>query len=94
MGIYASGNIFGIKIYSSDQDDNIVVLFTQIYDTVMDHEQMKEAYVFYTNELKNKNNIFFKIYTECSSTLDHMNKCNIMMWYPMSLDTFLEKFNT
>jgi hypothetical protein len=33
-----------------------------------------------------------KIYTECSSTLSY-NGDNFMMWYPLPLDTFLEKFD-
>jgi hypothetical protein len=52
---------------------------------------MREAYLFYTN-LDDKNKISFKIYTECSSTLDKYNKGNFMRWYPLPLDIFLEKF--
>ena len=51
---------------------------------------MREAYLFYNN-LNDKNKICFKIYTECSSTLNY-NKDNFMMWQSLSLDTFLEKF--
>jgi hypothetical protein len=32
-----------------------------------------------------------KIYTECTSTLTY-NRENFMMWQPLQLDTFLEKF--
>jgi hypothetical protein len=53
---------------------------------------MKEAYLFYAN-LNDKNNISFKIYTECSSTLDKYNRANYMEWYPISLNIFLEKFS-
>jgi len=89
MGIYTNGNIFGIKIYTvNDDDDNINILFIKNYDVIMSDEQMKEAYLFYT-ELNDKTNIFFKCYTECSST--YANGV-FMMWYPMSLNTFLEKF--
>lgn len=34
----------------------------------------------------------FQVYTECSSTHDIDNKGHFMMWYPMSLDSFLQKF--
>jgi hypothetical protein len=54
----------------------------------MSGEQMREAYLFY-NELNDKTQIFFKIYTECGSTY---NEGCFMDWYPMSLNTFLEKF--
>ena len=90
MGMYSSGSIFGIQIYNFNEDDVSNILFEEKYDDVMSHHQMGEAYLFYTN-LNDKNNIFFKIYTECSSTLSH-NRDTFMMWYPLHLDTFLEKF--
>jgi hypothetical protein len=57
----------------------------------MSDEQNKEAYLFYT-ELNNENKIFFRIYTECSSTYDIHNNKKIMMWQPISLNLFLENF--
>ena len=51
MGIYSNGSIFGISIYKFNDDD-------------LSNEQMSETYLFY-NELSDKNNVFFKIYTEC-----------------------------
>ena len=91
MGIYSNGRIFGIQIYNfNDDDDCSNILFEKKYDEVMSYHQMREAYLFYTN-LNDKNKIFFKSYTECTSTLSH-NRDNFMMWYPLSLDTFLEKF--
>jgi hypothetical protein len=41
----------------------------------------------------NSNSIIFgiQIYTECISTLS-CNRDKCMMWQPLSLDTFLEKF--
>ena len=91
MGIYSNGNIFGIQIYNFTHDDLSNILFEEKYDEIMSYVQMREAYLFYTN-LNDKNSIFFKIYTECSSTLDNYKKDNFMMWHPLLLDTFLEKF--
>jgi hypothetical protein len=91
MGIYSNGSIFGISIYNFKDDDVSNILFEEKYDEIMSHEQMSEAYLFYAN-LYDKNNISFKIYTECTSTLSY-NRDNFMMWYPLSLNTFLEKFN-
>jgi len=91
MGIYSNGSIFGIQIYNFNHDDVSNILFEEKYHEVMSYNQMREAYLFY-DILYDKNKIFFKIYTECSSTLDNYNKDNFMMWYPLSLDTFLEKF--
>jgi hypothetical protein len=92
MGIYSNGSIFGISIYNFNDDNVSNTLFENKFCEIMSHEQMREAYLFY-NELHDKNNISFKIYTECSSTLNKYNKDNFMMWYPISLNVFLEKFN-
>jgi len=92
MGIYDSGNIFGIRIYNFNDEDFSNTLFEQKYNVIMSNEQKKEAYLFYTM-LNDKNKIFFQIYTECSSTYDINNKGNFMMWYPLSLNIFLEKFD-
>ena len=90
MGIYSSDKIFGISIYNFDENDIGNTLFEQKYDEIMSHHQMREAYLFY-EELQNKNNISFKIYTQCTSTHDNNN--SVMMWFPISLNTFFEKFS-
>ena len=89
MGIYSNGSIFGIQMYNFN-DDISNILFEEKYDEIMSYNQMREAYLFYNN-LNDKNNIFFQIYTECTSTLSY-NRENCMMWYPMTLNVFLEKF--
>ena len=90
MGIYSNNNIFGIQIYNFNDDDVSNILFEEKYDEEMSYHQMREAYLFYTN-LNDKNKICFKIYTECISTLSY-NRDKFMIWYPLRLDTFLEKF--
>ena len=90
MGVYSNDNIFGIQIYNFNDDDLSNILFEEKYDEVMSNNQMREAYLFYTN-LDDKNEIHFKIYTEGISTLS-CNRDKFMTWYPLSLDTFLEKF--
>jgi hypothetical protein len=89
MGIYDNGLVFGIRIYNFNEEDYANTLFEEKYEEIMSDQQMKKAYLFYT-ELKDQNNIHFQIYTECSSTY---NNENFLMWYPMSLNTFLQKFN-
>lgn len=91
MGIYSNGDIFGIQIYNFNEDDVSNILFEEKYDEVMSYHQMREAYIFYSI-LYDKSNIFFKIYTECTSTLSYNNRDNLMMWQPLPLETFLEKF--
>jgi hypothetical protein len=54
----------------------------------MSDEEKKKAYLFYS-ELNNKNEIRFQYYTECSSAY---SKEIFLMWYPISLNLFLEKF--
>jgi hypothetical protein len=90
MGNYDNGSIFGIQIYSFNDNDFSNILFEEKYHEVMSYHQMREAYLFYT-ELNKNNEIHFKIYTECIRTLSY-NRDNFMMWYPITLDTFLEKF--
>jgi hypothetical protein len=90
MGIYGNGSIFGIQIYDFNDNDVSNILFEEKYDEVMSYHQMREAYLFYS-ELNQKNEIHFKIYTECISTLTY-NRDKFIIWYPMTLDTFLEKF--
>ena len=89
MGIYDNGSIFGIKIYNFNNDDFANVLFEKTSNEIMSYEEREKAYLFYT-ELNNKNKIHFQYYTECSSTY---GKESFLMWYPMSLNLFLEKFS-
>jgi hypothetical protein len=92
MGIYAGDSIYGIRIYNFNDDDVGNTLFEEKYDEIMSHEQMREAYLFY-NELNDKNNLFFKVYLECTSTLDLIHNKKYMNWCSISLNTFLENFN-
>ena len=87
MGIYSNGIMFGIQIYHLN-DDDISILYEVKYDTEMTIDQRREAYLFYHN-LTNKTNVFVKMYTECTSTLNY-NTDKFMMWHPLSLPIFVE----
>jgi hypothetical protein len=87
MGIYPSDSIFGIKIYQFD-GNSVNVLFEAKYDTIMSDEVMRDVYLFYI-ELKNKHEVHFAYYTECSTTY---GEGTFFSWFPMSLNIFLEKF--
>jgi len=91
MGIYSNGNIFGLQIYNFNDDDLANTLFEQKYDEIMSYQQMREAYLFY-NLLHDKNGISIRIYTECSTTYDKHNKGKFMMWHPISVEQFVERF--
>lgn len=90
MGIYSSDKIFGIRIYKFNEEEMSETLYEAKYEEIMSYSQMKEAYLFY-NQLNDKTNIFFKFYTECSSTLDKY-KTNFYDWSPMTLSEFTDKF--
>ena len=92
MGIYAGDIIYGIRIYNFNDDDLANTLFEEQYNERMTHEQMREAYLFYSI-LHDKTNISFKVYVDCSSALDLYNKKKYMNWCSISLNAFLEKFN-
>jgi len=89
MGIYDNGSIFGIKMYNFNDDDFANILFEKTYTEIMSDEEKKKVYLFYI-ELNNNNKIRFQYYTECKSTY---GKKKFLRWYPMSLNTFLEKFS-
>ena len=89
MGIYNNGNIFGIRIYNFKDNDFADILFEQTYTEIMSDEEKKKEYLFY-NELNNKNEIYFQYYIECSNTY---SKDVFKMWYPISLNLFLEEFD-
>jgi len=91
MGIYSSGRIFGLRIYNFNEDDYSNTLFEQKYDEIMSNEQMREAYLFY-HQLNDKNKIFFKIYTECSTTFNKYDTQPFMDWQSITLEQFLEEF--
>ena len=88
MGIYNNGSIFGIRIYTFNDNDFATILFEEKYNEIMGYGQMREAYIFYT-EFNNKNTLRFQYYTECSSTY---REEIYLDWYPLSLKLFLEKF--
>lgn len=85
MGIYNNGIIYGIKFYTLNEEDIYPKILLQIEnDEKMTQDQMKEIYEFYCN-LKDKNNLFIKFYTECCSTY---SEGVFMDWFPMSVNIF------
>ena len=98
MGIYSNGKIFGIQIYNFI-DDVSNVLYEYKQDHELSYNQMNEAYLFCndsneSNDSNNSSKLYFKVYTECCSTLDKNTNANtFMMWLPITLETFIEKFS-
>jgi len=93
MGIYTSNKIYGIQLYIINENENTSTeLYKCMYEDVMTKNQMYQAYLFYKN-LNEKKNILFKIYTECCDSFDYpYDRNNYMMWFPISLDSFLNNF--
>lgn len=89
MGIYSSGDIYGIRMYLIY--DDVDILFEIKMDTIMSDEKKREAKIFY-NELseKDRTKVRFQIYTEFSSTY---NNEDFMMWEDITLDFFLQNFD-
>lgn len=88
MGIYSNGTVYGIRICNI-VDDEINTLYEKTFDVIMNDSQKKEAYLFYM-ESNNKNDLSFRVYTECSSTYGP----NIYKsWLPISLSEFEKEFN-
>ena len=83
--------MLGIKFYTLNDDDNIDVLYEKLYNTAMNKEQIKRAYMFYTS-IEDKPNILCKIYKECSTTYD-VHSTSVFMWYSCSLREFVEKYD-
>lgn len=95
MGLYASLKVFGIQIgYMKhdevDNDCNYYILFEEKYETVMDEEQKRRVFEFYTN-LENKQ-VEFKIYTNILCTLETDGPNQYMDWWRISLEDFLREF--
>jgi hypothetical protein len=90
MGIYSNGTIYGLQIYKFNDDDVSYVLFEEKYDEPMTPQQMQEAYLLYTT--MKENTLHFKVYTECTSTLNYNGRETFMHWFPYTLQAFLETF--
>ena len=90
MGIYSSGEIYGIKIYFIEEYKEDI-LFEIKKDIRMSDEERKEAKIFY-NGLCEKDNtkVRFEIYTEFSSTYN--NEVGIM-WESVTFDFFKKNFD-
>lgn len=90
MGIYSNGTIYGLQIYKFNDDDVSYVLFEEKYAEPMTPQQMQEAYLLYTTMKEHP--LRFKVYMECSSTLNYNGRETFMQWVPYTLQAFLETF--
>lgn len=69
MGIYSNNTVYGIQISNVNDEGDVTPLFELKYDTIMSDEQKRDVKEYYEN-LYNKQNLIFSVYTECSSTYE------------------------
>lgn len=93
MGIYTSGIIYGIRMYTLDDDRNSVIIYEVKQDAVMDRDRLRETKLFYGGLNENdKSDVNFQIYTTCSTTYDHDGlDDNCKIWDRIPLSLFLQK---
>ena len=93
MGIYVNyDQLFGIKIYTFNEDGNSKVLFEIKEDTPLSYDQMCQAYRFYKyGGVCDIDEMYFSVYVECTSTLN-IPPINTKMWQKYSLKSFLANF--
>lgn len=89
MGIYTNGSIFGIKI-TSNTINGINILYEKQYNTIMNREQIQDAYLFYMSLSKNQNpdSIELQGYMEYSSTYENGT---FMMWSPITIEMLVKQ---
>jgi len=91
MGVYSNQTILGVQIYKFGDDDTSDVLFEETYNEPMSYQQLRETYLLYTT-LKEMD-LRFKVYVECTSTLNYYGRETFMEWMPITLNNFLQTFN-
>ena len=91
MGVYSNQTVFGVQIYKFGDDDTSEVLFEETYNEPMSYQQLRETYLLYT-ALK-ETDLRFKVYVECTSTLNYNGRETFMQWMQITLHNFLHTFN-
>lgn len=91
MGIYSNGCIYGVRLYRYSDEDATTTLFEALQENILTAEQMRRAYDFYT-VLEDTSNVRVEVYTECSCTYNMEETQYFMMWQPMHVEAFLDKF--
>ncbi len=91
MGIYSYGIIYGIRIIQKNPDENgqlsneYITIYEKISNKAISGKEAQQKY----NELENKNNCRFFIYSNCSTSYDK-NDTPFMMWENIDKNEFLE----
>jgi hypothetical protein len=85
MGKYLINyDIYGILIYSMDEDDISKTLYEKQYNHIITKKEIEEAHAFY-KQMKINTNLFVKVYKQCKNTIAPNNLSDInMQWFPIS----------
>lgn len=99
MGIYGSNQIYGVRMTQHGEASNTIhLLFEKKFETrELTAEEKREAAVFY-DTLADKENVYFTLYMECSSSLEPVSSSAsasqpFLCWFPISLTYFLQMFS-
>ena len=91
MGIYTDGNVYGVYIYTYDDDDNLTVLLDKKYDAKMTTEQIIEVKTEFDNlseDIRKEMRIQFHV--SCTTSYELHNNTPFMCLWPGS-QTMLEE---
>ena len=88
MGIYSNNTVYGVQISNVNDEGDVNILFELKYDTIMSDEQKRDVKEYY-EDLYNKHNLIFSVYTECSSTYE---EGFVKQWFPISTKQFIDIF--
>jgi hypothetical protein len=97
MGIYSDGIVYGIKVIQKNPkedcnstvvENEYITIYEKTSNKAISKDMIQEAHHKY-NELQNKNNCRFFIYSNCSTSYD-LEDVPFMMWENIDKNEFLE----
>ncbi len=94
MGIYSDRIVYGIKVIQKNPKEDCelkneyITIYEKTSNQAISKDIIQEAHHTY-NQLENKNNCCFFIYSNCSTTYDKDDK-PFMIWENIDKNEFLE----
>ena len=93
MGMYTDGNVYGVYIYTYDDDDNLTVLLDKKYDAKMTTEQIIEVKTEFDNLSEDiSKEISIRFYVSCNTSYELANSGPFISLWPGSLAMLEELF--
>jgi len=99
MGIYYSGNIYGIRwtVYDIEDTDKIVCIYEEKYDTIIKEEQLVRIKdIFIQEQIKYQNHLItYRVYSDYCTTYERgFNDITFFGWLPIKFDTLKKYIDT